>query len=192
MAEAFRLSLYCARVRGGRVAIVVVGALALAGCSSETTNQAAKSSSTVVTTSTIAPTTTAPSTTGAPSTSNLVVTDATRAALETAGAALNSLPASAYTGLRPGETYYAYDSATGTYWAGAGLIPSPSSTPAQVSTQDDGAYLLFDRPQGGPWKAYAVGLAGTADGTACPVMVPDPILALWGWPAGSCRPATIS
>jgi len=186
MPEAFRPSLYCARVRGGRIAIVVVGALALAGCSSGT-SQAAKSSSTVSTTSTIAP-----STSTAPSTSNLVVTDATRAALEAAGAALNSLPAAAYTGLRPGETYYAYDSATRTYWAGAGLLPSPSSTPAQVSTQDDGAYLLFDRPQGGPWKAYGVGLAGSPEGTPCPVMVPDAILALWGWPAGSCRPATIS
>lgn len=187
MPEAFRPWLYCARVRCGRAAIVVVGALTLAGCSSGTTDQAAKTSNTVATTSTIGA-----STTTSPSTSNLVVTDATRAALETAGAALNSLSASAYTGLRPGETYYAYDSATRTYWAGAGLIPSPSSTQAQVSTQDDGAYLLFARPQGGPWKAYAVGLAGTAEGTPCPVMVPGPVLALWGWPAGSCRPATIS
>jgi len=109
-----------------------------------------------------------------------------------AGAALNSLPASDYTGLRPGETYYAYDATTATYWAGAGLVPSASSTPAQVATQDDGAYLLFDRLPGGTWKAYDVGLAGTPEGSACPATVPVAILRLWGWPSGSCRPTTIS
>jgi hypothetical protein len=121
-----------------------------------------------------------------------VVTAAVRSQLVAAGAALNNLPASDYTGLRPGETYYAYDAATRTYWAGAALSPSPSSTPAQVAAQDDGAYLLFEQPQGGSWKASDVGLAGTPEGTACPVAVPAGILSLWGWNPGSCRPSTIS
>lgn len=120
------------------------------------------------------------------------MTNQVRSELVAAGAALNSLPPSDYTGLAPGETYYAYDASTGTYWAGAALIPSPSSTPAQVSAQDDGAYLLFDRPADGPWKAFAVGLAGTPDGSTCPIAVPAGILQLWNWPPGSCRPSTIS
>jgi hypothetical protein len=120
------------------------------------------------------------------------VTDELRSQLVAAGAAHNSLSASDYTGLRPGETYYAYDATTRTYWAAAALDPSPSSTPAQVAAQDDGAYLLFSRPQGGSWTVYNVGLAGTPEGSPCPVTVPSTILGLWGWPPGSCRPATIS
>jgi hypothetical protein len=137
-------------------------------------------------------TTTPATTTSLPTTSNLVVTNEIRSQLVAAGAALNSLPASDYTGLSPGETFYAYDASTGEYWAGAALVPSPSSTPAQVSAQDDGAYLLFNRPSDGPWKAFAVGLAGTPDGSTCPIAVPAGILSLWNWPPGSCRPATIN
>jgi hypothetical protein len=121
-----------------------------------------------------------------------VVTADLRSQLVAAGAAHNSLPASDYTGLRPGETYYAYDAGTQTYWAGASLDPSPSSTPAQVAAQDDGAYLLFSRVRGGSWTVYDVGLAGTQEGSACPVTVPSAVLGLWGWPPDSCRPATIS
>jgi len=119
------------------------------------------------------------------------VTDDIRSQLVAAGAALNSIPASDYTGLQPGETYYAYDPATQTYWAGAGLVPSPASMQAQVSVQDDGAYLLFQRSQSGSWKAYDVGLAGTPDGTACPVAVPAAILGLWSWGPATCRPPTL-
>ena len=110
------------------------------------------------------PATTPPATTttAGAQTSNVVVTDEIRTELIAAGAALNSLSPSDYTGLVPGETYYAYDASTKTYWAGAGLVPNPASTQAQVSAQDDGAYLLFERQAGGTWKAFAVGLAGTA------------------------------
>jgi hypothetical protein len=168
----------------------MVGAVALAGCSATTgkAGHGATTSAPATTTSTSRPTTT----TTVPTTSNLVVTDAVRSQLVAAGAALNSLPPSDYTGLRPGETYYAYDAATQAYWAGAGLLPSPSSIPAQVSTQDDGAYLLFTRPKGGAWKGYAVGVAGPPEGSACPVAVPGAILSLWNWAPGSCRPSTIS
>jgi hypothetical protein len=108
------------------------------------------------------------------------------AALLQAGAALNSLQASDYTGLAPGETYYAYDATTSTYWAGAALVPSPSSVQAQVSVQDDGSYLLFSRPADGAWTAQDVGVTGI-DGSVCPVAVPPAILALWNWAPGTCR-----
>jgi len=186
-------------VRAWPFAFVAVGALGLGACAAGSTSHAA-TASTASTTSTTSTTSTAPNTTTAnattttpvPATSDLVVTAAVRSQLVAAGAALNSLPASDYTGLRPGETYYAYDGATQTYWAGAALSPSPSSTPAQVAAQDDGAYLLFDRPQGGVWKAHDVGLAGTSEGTACPVTVPAAILSRWDWTPGSCRPSSIS
>jgi len=177
--------------RPGLVAVVVLGAVGLSACSAGPTRSTSRTTTppTTLTPSTSA-TSLPPNTTTTP-TSNLVVTDEIRSQLVAAGAALNSLPPSAYTGLVPDETYYAYDAATATYWAGAGLVPSSSSTRAQVSVQDDGAYLLFERPSGGTWKASDVGLAGTADGTACTVTVPAAILTLWNWAPGSCRPTTI-
>ena len=171
--------------------MVIVGVVAMAGCSGTPTG---KTATTATTSAPVATTTTAGSTTteAAAAASNLVVSSAIRSQLVAAGAALDSLPASAFTGLRPGETYYAYDALTQTYWAGAGLLPSSSSTRAQVATQDDGAYLLFTRPRGGAWKGYAVGVAGPPEGSACPVAVPSAILSLWNWAPGSCRPSTIS
>ncbi len=116
-----------------------------------------------------------------------MITNAVRAQLVQAGAALNTLPASAYTGLAAGQTYYAYDPVTATYWAGAALVPSHSSLRAEVSVQDDGSYILYSRPAGGTWKAQAVGLAGI-EGATCPTPVPESILAVWGWAPGTCRP----
>jgi hypothetical protein len=194
-------------MRSRTVAVVATGALGLAACSAGPTDNAATTSTAGAqsrsTTSTESQPTTSPPATSQPATtqattttavsqtSNVVVTDEVRAELIAAGAALNSLVPSDYTGLVPGETYYAYDATAKTYWAGAGLAPSPASTQAQVSAQDDGAYLLFERPAGGSWKAYAVGLAGTREGGACPVAVPAAVLSLWNWPPQSCRPATI-
>ncbi len=192
-----------ARGRAALAAAAVIGTVVLGACSAATTAPSAttRSASTstphrsgTATTAASSTATTSPltTTTAALATANLVVTDEIRSELTAAGATLNSLPASAYTGLRPGETYYAYDAATQTYWASGGLVPSASSTQAQISTQDDGAYLLFTRPAGGAWKAYAVGLAGTPEGSPCPIAVPAAVLQLWHWPPGSCRPATIS
>jgi len=179
-----------ARARHGLVLFVLTGAIGLAACSGGSPKPSAESSTTSASTTSVSSAGSA--TTAAPSTSNLVVTNEIRSQLVAAGAALNSLSPSDYTGLRPGETYYAYDSGTQTYWAGAGLVPSATSTPAQVASQDDGAYLLFERTADGTWQAHDVGLAGTPDGSTCPVTVPSSILTLWGWPPGSCRPATIS
>jgi hypothetical protein len=104
-----------------------------------------------------------------------------------AAAAANRLPASAYTGLAPGSAYYAYDPATATYWAGAALVPSPSSQEAQVSVQDDGGYLLFNSTAGGAWTVSDVGMTGGEEGAPCPP-VPAAIVAVWNWTPGTCRP----
>jgi hypothetical protein len=107
-----------------------------------------------------------------------------------AGAAVNNIPVSEYTGLAPGLTYYALDRATETYWAGARLVPAPSSDPssatrAQVASQDDGSYYIFRQPLGGNWTAYATGASGPD--TPCSITVPAAVVQVWGWPAGSCR-----
>jgi hypothetical protein len=161
----------------------------LAGCSSPSVPAPASAPTTTVapttTTTTVAPTAT--TTTGVATTENLVATLSVQTALVAAGAALNHLPASDYTGLIPGRTYYAYDATTTTYWAAAGLLPSPSSTAAEVSTQDDGAYLLFSRPANGTWTAVNDGLGGAED-SSCPVAVPAVVLTIWNWAPGTCYP----
>jgi hypothetical protein len=88
-----------------------------------------------------------------------------------------------------GDTYYAYNPATHTYWAGASLMPSPGSYQAGVANQDDGAYVLFTRPSNGTWAGVLVGLAGF--GTTCPETPPPGVIAVWGWPAHACRPDQI-
>jgi hypothetical protein len=121
---------------------------------------------------------------------NLVLTDAIRAQLVAAAAKLHGLPASAYVGLVPGESYYGFDPATNTYWAGGALDPSPSSQQAQVSVQDDGGYYIFQEPAGGSWTASAEGLAGI-EGAKCSVQIPPALVALWHWASGACHPAGI-
>lgn len=122
------------------------------------------------------------------------VTAQIRADLVVAGAAARGLAASDFTGLRPGETYYAYDANTKTYWAGGELMPSSSSYQAQVSSQDDGAYTLFHRSANGTWVAVDGGMAGPNSGTgagACRLVPPADVLAIWGWPAKSCHPTGV-
>lgn len=118
---------------------------------------------------------------------NLPLTDAVRAQLVAAGAALHGLPASDYTGLAAGRTYYAQDGGSGDYWAGAELMPSPNSTDAQVRNQDKGAFMILTRSASGGWHGWETGLTGGPPGP-CPVTVPAAVLSVWGWPAGTCYP----
>jgi len=137
-------------------------------------------------------TSTTSSTAALPATAvNVPITDSVRAELVSAASALNNIPASEFSGLAPGLTYYGLDRSTGIHWAGARLVAAPSSDPsnptrAQVSTQDEGSYYVFQQASGGTWTAYAAG--NTGPGTACPVTIPAPVLRVWGWPSGSCRP----
>jgi hypothetical protein len=174
---------------------VLAGMVSLAACSSSASQPTAANTPPAATTSSAIATSAVPPASVNPSPSptgaeNLVLTDAIRAQLVAAAAALNSLPASAYVGLVHGESYYGFDPATNTYWAGGALDPSPSSEQAQVSVQDDGGYYIFEEPAGGSWTASAEGMAGVAGGT-CSVHIPPALVALWHWPAGACHPAGI-
>ena len=118
---------------------------------------------------------------------NLVASNAVRAELLAAGAALHQLPVKDYIGLVKRETYYAYDPSTGVYWAGAALSASPTSMKAQVGDQDDGAYLDFEKQPGGPWKAYDAGIPGSSH-YSCAVKIPTAVVSAWDWAAGTCHP----
>jgi hypothetical protein len=168
--------------------LALAGVLGVAGCTSSTgapsgaTTTSAAGGDTTVTTG-------GQSARGAV---NVPVSNGIRAQLVATGAALNNIPASEFTGLTPGLTYYAFDRDTNTYWAGARLDPAPSANPssptqAQISSQDAGSYYIFEQPRGGSWTAYAAGNIGP--GTACPVVVPAAVLTVWGWAASGCRPS---
>jgi hypothetical protein len=120
---------------------------------------------------------------------NVVATATVKQALLAAGAAMHHLPASDYTGLQKGLTYYAFVPSTDTHWAGAALIASTSSQEAQVGDQDDGAYLDFKRVGSGTWRAYPGGLPGTGS-FKCMVAIPPSVIALWGWASGACHPSS--
>ncbi len=172
---------------GAAVGLIV---LVLAGCSGG--GRAASTTETSAPSVTTRPAGGSTTTTAESEAVDLSVTDQIRSQLVAAGAASNDLPASEYTGLAPGLTYYALDKASDAYWAAARLVPAPSSDPsnptrAQVASQDAGSYYVFSKPPGGSWTASAAGNTGPS--TPCPVTVPSPVVAIWGWPAGSCRPA---
>jgi uncharacterized iron-regulated membrane protein len=170
--------------------LAATGLAAACGGSSKTTTDT--STVTVTTTVSTPATSTSGSTAGSTTTAatgaqNLVATAAIKTQLLAAGAGLHKLKPSDYTGLRKGETYYAYDADTKTYWAGTQLIASSSSEQAQVGDQDDGAYLVFRRSgTTGPWQGWETGAAlHPAD---CGVKVPAVVTAVWNWAPGACHP----
>ena len=182
-----RILMAQARVCG--ISAALAGAVSLAACSNSASQPAAApTTSPGIATSAAPPASASPSPAGA---ENLVLTDAIRAQLVAAAARLNGLPASAYLGLVHGESYYGFDPATHTYWAGAALVPSPSSLRAQVSVQDDGGYYIFEKPAGGSWTASAEGMTGI-EGAPCSVHLPPALVALWHWPLAPVTPAGTS
>jgi hypothetical protein len=164
-------------------------ALGLAACGG---SSGGSPSTVTVTKSVSAPSTSTQTTGGSTQAStgarNLIATAAIKTQLLAAGAALHKLPATDYTGLTKGETYYAYDGATKTYWAGAQLIASKNSQQAQIGNQDDGAYLVFHRSGGGGWKGTETGASTTP--SSCAVNVPAGVIAVWNWAPGACHPRT--
>ena len=165
-------------LRGLLLPALVSGSLLLSACGSSATT----------TISTKATTTTNVSKSSTGLTRELIVTSAVRASLLDAAAAYHQLPAADYVGLDAGTTYYAFDPATNHYYAAAGLRPSPHSLPAQVGTQDDGAYNRSTRAaRTSTWTVYNDGLGGV-QGTKCPLVIPSAVLKVWDWHVKTCYP----
>jgi hypothetical protein len=159
-----------ARVSGWALAAVSAAGLGLAcvGCTPTAKPAAAPS----VTVSRPATTTTAgPSATAArsPKPTNLAAGAAVRQELLAAFTAFRAnasntpgfaaIAPSAISGITPGTLYYAFDSATGTYWAVAtfSATKAASQTSAYVGFQDGGNEAVFMRPSGEQWLVKSVG-----------------------------------
>lgn len=157
---------------------VLLGALVLATGATSPSPSASASATTV---KTAAPSPRA-------SAEDLTLTPALRRTLLDVGAKYHTLKPSDYLGLQAGTAYYALDIPSKTYYAAAGLDPSPHSLKAQVSSQDDGGYILFVRHASSKrWRAYNDGL-GMEHGVKCPIVIPSAVLSVWGWAAKSCYP----
>lgn len=124
------------------------------------------------------------------SAANLTLTDDVRAELVQAGATLTGFPASEFTGLRPGRSYYGYDPASDMYWAAAALSGAKSQE-AAVNLQDQNSYMMFHK-SGDPkatWVPVAAGFGPIPAGQA-PCPIPQSMRDVWRWPTGECHPAS--
>jgi hypothetical protein len=89
-------------------------------------------------------------------------------------------------GTVPGSVYYAYDPATGTYWALARFGPSPTDSPSvSVSFQDGGSLAFFRKAGTGAWQAQGGGVPAL-----CPELKFFPAKVLKAWSLPTAPPAT--
>jgi hypothetical protein len=121
--------------------------------------------------------------TGPAGVQNLVISSAVRSELTATFAAHLGIQTSdlAGDGPLPGDAYYAYDPATGTYWAYATFFES-SMAPASViaAIQEYGATGLFREAGAGSWQVTTI----SAEGTFCPALqfFPPAVLTAWALP----------
>lgn len=121
---------------------------------------------------------------------NLQVTDDVRTQLVEAGSVLTGRPATEYSGLAPGRTYYAYvpSETNPAYWAAAALY-GPKSEEAAINLQDQNSYMFFHKSGDGDatWVPIAAGFGPIPAGMQ-PCPIPQEVRDLWQWPAGKCYP----
>jgi hypothetical protein len=83
--------------------------------------------------------------------------------------------------VEPGSVYYAYDPATGTYWARANFLPSRTApSKVLVSFQDGASIGLFTRIANGTWQVQLGGEPAVCTEVA---FFPPAVLTAWSLPA---------
>jgi hypothetical protein len=98
---------------------------------------------------------------------NLVVSASVRRELTSAYEAFMHFQASGIAGTLPNSVYYAYDPATGAYWAMATFRPSAAALKSKPGSplfneltdmQDGGDQGIFTRTSGGAWQVQDAGV----------------------------------
>jgi hypothetical protein len=140
--------------------------LGCAGCTATAKPTAAQSAAVSVPAATAAPSAITPS---SPQSANLVADATVPQELLATFIAFRSntantpgfaaIPHSAVARITPRTLHYAFDPATGTYWAVADFSPTEaaSRTAAAVGFQDGGNQAVFMQPPGGSWHVKSVG-----------------------------------
>jgi hypothetical protein len=117
---------------------------------------------------------------------NLIVSPVVRSELLVAYAAFRKIPTSDMRGL-PDSVYYAYQPATGTYWAKATYEPtSGDSLTVQVGFQDGGSDAFYKKTGSGPWE---VTIGGEPEVCEELRFFPRQVLAAWALPISETPPA---
>jgi hypothetical protein len=111
----------------------------------------------------------------------LAVSRDVRNELTAAFADYKGIPPSDVAGISPGSVYYAFDPATGTYWAEANFLPSLTA-PAKVLVgfQDGASIGLFTRFANGSWQVQLGGEPAVCTEVA---FFPRAVLTAWSLPA---------
>jgi hypothetical protein len=110
----------------------------------------------------------------------LVVTPALEETLTATYAQYEQIPPADIAGTIQGSVYYAYAPATGTYWAVARVMPSPSAPSAVADRfQDGNNYGIFVQQAGSPWTILNI-----IGEPPCPTHdgLPTSVEALWQLP----------
>jgi hypothetical protein len=136
----------------------LLAAVGVAGCTASSTSGPAASghgrSATPAATTAVSPGAASGSAPAGPGgVRNLAVSRGVRSELTAAYVDYRGISLSDVAGTRPWRVYYAYDPATGTYWAEAYFAPSSrASFQVSVGFQDGASIGLFTRAGNGSWQ----------------------------------------
>jgi hypothetical protein len=115
---------------------------------------------------------------------NLVVTASVLSELQAAYVAYMNFPPSDIAGTAPNGVYYAYDPATGTYWAMATFMPSTTASENTiVDMQDGGNTGMFTRTSEGAWQVVR---EGVPPGCGILQFYPTTVITAWALPTPIC------
>lgn len=116
---------------------------------------------------------------------NLAISSAERSELSAAFVTYKGISPSDVLGggALPDTVYYAYDPATGTYWALAEFLPSSTaSLNVKVNFQDGGNIGMFRKSGTGPWQVRTPGYPPICDE---PLFFPRAVLIAWALPTAA-------
>jgi hypothetical protein len=176
--------------RGMLVLLGLITTVSVAACSAHPAGNVAGSAGPAATTPAaaraVSPAAATPSTTSAAvGVQNLVVTPSVRSELQAAYVAYKHFPPSDIAGTAPNSVYYAYDPATGSYWAMATFEQSATaSVNTETAMQDGGNTGMFTKAPDGAWQMRQ---ASFPPGCDLPQFFPAAVIAAWAL-STSCPP----
>jgi hypothetical protein len=132
----------------------------------------------------------APSASSSGSVKNLIVTASVRRELRVAYLSYMHFPSSDIAGTAHNSVYYAYETATGTYWAMATFVASSTvSQSTSVSMQDGGSRAFFTKTADGAWQVQR---GSQGSGEVCAEIKFFPAAVLTAWVISTTPPAGTS
>jgi hypothetical protein len=170
----------------------MLASLMAAGCTSHASRAAAPPPSQPASTATASTPAPSPTASAPAGVQNLLVPPAVRRDMTATYLAYMHFKPAGIAGTAPNSVYYAYDPASGTYWAMATFVASQKalrSSPGSplyqvlVNMQDGGNQGLFTRTSGGAWQMQTAGVP-----PQCQIFkfFPKAVITVWALPLPPC------